>query len=414
MWWDKKKTAVPALITKKRNGLMHSRDLADKLESYLIYEGKPCNFAISGQGDKEHLIKHVLGYCFKRLPVIILHNNNHRMIAKVAQVWQEDFESLEYADGGPLWCCDNGAFEPLLGMDEMDIVHTLINIAQVMGYKCTAAFEKVVKAHLSILRHAGCEYSLTGLSYLCSFEDLEEFQSNILALQCSPSEKNQILANIGIANEKDREQFDQFRSIISRLAYDAGKSGWSTDGEVGCMSISSAIQNNAVLTINVSSSKSPYLLAYLGQEMKLHLDESVLLLIDEVNLSGSGIPEILKDASWEFRFGLLGTNVMNMIDKEKTVAQEFCEKLELIVLTKHRTAPTAGAYSELFGTVEVDKQTTTMSRGKEFWAFLPDHEGESVSFVKDDRPRVRVEQIMNLLDNQVILFDTDTNGVLLL
>lgn len=414
MFLRKRSSNLPAVIKKKPAFPLSRMDLADRLHSYLIFEDMPCNFAISGQGDKEHLIKHVLGHCFKRMPVIILHNQNHGMLSKVAQVWQEEFESLEYADGGPLWSCDHGGFEPFLEMDDEDVVQILVELAQVAGYSNSAVFEKVVRAHLKILHHAHLDVSLTGLHYLCSFEDLEEFQNNIMALECSLGEKNQIMASIGIIGDSKTEALDNFRSIISRLSYQAAKSGWSQDQAVGCMNITTAIQNNAVMALNVNSSNAAFLLAYLGHELRLHLGQNLLLLIDEVNLTGTGIPAVLKDAAWDFRFGILGGNVLDLMDSDTETAQKFCEKLDLMILTKHRTATVASPYSDLIGTVQAEKQTTTYSRGKEFLAFLPDHENESRAYTLEDRPRVRVDQIQNLHDKQVILFDTSTNGVLLL
>lgn len=405
---------LPAVFSKKGMKLFSGSDLADKLYPEFFFEGAVRNFAISGQGNKEHMIAHVLGAVAGRMPVVVLHNNNNGMMAEIASVWTQEFGSLDYAEDGPLWSCSTGQFEPFLGMEEQDIVQILKNLTDVAGYTATASFERVVKAHLSILRHMGCAYSLSGLHYLCGFEDLEEFQSNILALDCSPMEKNRIIANLGLSSEKDREQFEQFRSMIFRMAYEAGKSGWNPDGEVGSMSITTALKNRAMMTISVSATKSPFLLAYLGQELQLHSDEQCLLLIDDIYLEHSGILSVLRETGYDFRFGILSSNILEMISKDTAEAQRFCENFDLIVLLRHNVATTADALSVLLGNEEITKESQTSGSGKEFFAWLPASKHKSVTYSVEEQRRVKPDQILDLMDGQAIVFRTDSNEIIFL
>lgn len=407
-------TNKPALVSKKSPKLFSGGDLADRLGPAFFCENSICNFAISGQGNKEHMISHVLGAAAGRLPVIVLHNNNHGIMAEIASVWTREFGSLDYAEEGPLWSCSTGEFEPFLGLEEQDIIHILKNLLEAAGYTATASFERVVKAHLTILRHMDCPYSLSGLYYLCSFEDLEEFQDNILALDCSNMEKNRIIANLGLADDKDREQFEQFRSMICQMAYEAKKSGWTSDGSVGSMSITTAIQKRAMMTLSISATKSSFLLAYLGQELQLHSDEPCLLLILDVRLENSGILPVLGDAGSDFRFGILSSNILDMISSDVDEAQRFCENFDLIVLLRHNVATTAESLSALLGSEEICKESRTSGSGKEYFAWLPGSKHKSVTYTVEEQRRVKPDQILGLMDNQAILFRTASNEIVLL
>ena len=402
------------MVSKKTKRFFSGSDLADKLSPEFFFEDTVCNFAISGQGNKEHMISHVLGASAGRLPVIVLHNNNNGMMAEIANVWTQEFGSLSYAEDGPLWSCTTGQFEPFLGMDEQDIIQIFKHLTTVAGYTATASFERVVKAHLSILRHMDCAYSLSGLYYLCGFDDLEEFQSNILALDCSTTEKNRIISNLCLANEKERDQFEQFRSMISRMAYEAKKSGWNPDGEVGSMSITTAIRNRAMMTLSVSATKSPFLLAYLSQELQLHIDERCLLIIDDVYLENTGILSVLREAGFDFRFGILSSNILEMISSDMEEARRFCENFALIVLLRHNVATTAEAVSVLLGVEEIVKQPEAAGTGKELFAWLPGTKHKTVTSTEEDQLRVKPDQILELRDGEAIVFRTGTNEIVFL
>lgn len=395
----------------KHGGLFTAKDLADKLAPYFFSENTICNFAISGQGNREHLISRVLEAVAGRMPVITLHNENYGMMAEIARVWTDTFGSLEYDQSGPLWACSTGEFEPFLGLEEMDIVQIAKKLAEAAGYPCTASFEKVVRSHLDILKYMNCPYSLSGLYYLCSFEDLEEFQGNIMALDCSIHERTRIIANLGLANEKVREQFDQFRAIILRMAYEAKNSGWSPENGVGAMSVATAIQRRAMMSLSISGSRAPLLMTYLGQELHLFNHQQCLLIIDDVLLENSGIVSVLREAGFDFRFGILSPNVLEVIGGERSEAQKFCEKLDLLVLLRHNVSTTADALSELLGIVEVEKKSEATGTGRAFFHFLPSTQQNTITYTTEEQRRIKPEQIMSLGENKAIVFHAASNEI---
>lgn len=387
---------------------LFGKDLADKLEPYFFFEDGICNFAISGQGDRAHLICGVLDNAAGRLPVIVLHNEDNSMMAEIARVWQEKYGSV---DNGPLWSCNTGGFEPFLGLNDEDTICIMKKLAQSAGYTPTAVFERVVDAHLNILRHMDCPNSLSGLNYLCGFRDLDEFQSNILKLDCGAREANRILADMGLADPSGREQFDIFRSVIRTLSAQAKKSGWKDDGQsAGFMSVSSALENRALMTLSISPSNAPLLMTYLGQELLLHNRAQCLLLIDDIMLEGSDIIPALREAGFDFRFGIIGSNILEMMGSDQAQAQRFCEKLDVLVLLQHKVNTTADAMSELLGTTEVSKESNAVGSGRGFFSLLPSTAHKTVTYTTEEQRRVKPEQIMNL-GNAAIVFHTATNQI---
>lgn len=121
----------------------------------------------------------------------------------------------------------NSEFEPFFGMNEMQVVLSLRQLAYKLNYSVTPRFERVVKAHLSILKELNIPISLSGLNYLCQFYDIGEFHENIMALPCGEAISRRIWADLGIDSEDSNSQFDLFRAVISNLSHDASRGGWN-------------------------------------------------------------------------------------------------------------------------------------------------------------------------------------------
>lgn len=386
--------------------------LPDRLAPYFFRDGKVCNFAISGQGEKEILLTPVFFAAAGCLPIVVLHNDSLSMVGQCVNVWGEKFGIVSSDGPGALWRCDSGCFEPFLGMRDSDVVHVLQKLVTFLSESYTASFEKVVRAHLAILRGMNCACSLSGLYYLCGFENLEEFQENIRMLNCSEEEISRILMNLGLSNEKHLEQFELFRSIIQRLAYEAERSGWSMDERVGTMSITEAVNTGAAMLLGINGNKSPLLLEYVGQELSLYSDRSMLVIVDDVRLGSSSIIPVLHEAGERLQFGIIGSNVLDVIGCDGKTVSKFCERLDRIVVLKHKVATTAEELIKLIGMVEIEKESRTEGMGKGYYNFLPNTKNRSVTYSRDDRERIKAEEILRLGDDQAILFNTETNEII--
>lgn len=390
-------------------GLVPSNRYANRLSDYFFTEGRICNFGISGQADKTLLLYDVLFDAAGRIPVLILHNGSTAMRSEVALVWADKFGSAE-AEGR--WDTHEGGFEPFLMLDRVEITQFLRKMAEAKGFTCNVYFNRIVGAFLKILDKLGCSYSLTGLNYLCSIENNEEFRENVLELDCNESEKIRILADLGLSDEKSQEQMEILRMVVAQFAYEAKRCGWDSRMPVDEIDMMTAVEKNAVLLLDISAARYPLMMIYLAEELRLLDRKEILLLIDDVCLDQSEIAKILREAGPELRFGILGSNILDVIGGKKEEAQQFCDKLDCLVLLRHATGTAAQAVAELAGTHEVERETITKGMGKKAFAFLPDMFNEGKTVAKEDRFRIQPEELVKLPDNRAILLDMRTGEII--
>lgn len=386
------------------------KGLPEKLEPWFYIEEQVCDFAISGQGADTSVLHYLLDVEAGNLPVIILHSNKASAKAEVAMVWNNKFGSLD--EGGTLWSADEGGFEPFLGMDDEDVIEILRKLAQMQNITCGPQFDKVAAAHLKILHLMECDNSLSGLFYLCSFDDMEELQGNILQLPCSSREKDLILANLGLANGQSMEQYDLFRMVVKAFARQAKTCGWVNDNEDGMMNITTALSRRAMLLLGISAAKAPMVMTYLREELLLHNDKEFLLIVDDVKLGDSGIISVLEETGRRFRVVLLSHNILGLIGGEISCAQSFCGGLDRIILLKHAVETDAAEVVKLLGTHEVERETVTKGTGQGFWDWMPKTQSRSVAVSTEDRQRVDARELLELKENKAIVFDMQTNGIL--
>ncbi len=397
------KKAKPVVQVQEKRPVVHSHPLGQ----YLFANDCICNFAISGNGPYQRVVVDVLREMQGVFPVIILHGNDAGIMGISAAISQEKFGP----DDRYFWVCGNGSFEPLLGIEEMELTKILQDLAKLAGYTCSSHFPKVVTGHLSLLEYMRCECSLSALYYLCSFKSLAKFQKNINMLDCSEAEKEELIWQLGLSSEANREQFDIFREVILRLAHESKISGWTPDQLVGKMNISTAIREKATLLLSVDSMCSPFLMQYLCWELKYHNHENFFLLIDDVPLKDSGISELLGLSSVGFRFGILSKNIVGMMDDKESKLELVAEKVHRLILFKHSMDTTAQTLADLIGKDYVERKTTTMGSDRGWLNITPDRKTKTIATTKEMIHRVETRDIINLEPNRAIIFDTLTNKI---
>ena len=270
------------LVNKQLSNIFTAKGRLEDIGAYLCPNSEPANFVISGGSHPDERYQPL--YIFfdaviGRLPVIILHNSDIHVEAMITQSWQSIVTS---PDSSPLWIVNqrNSEFEPFFGMDEMQVVMTLRQLAYKLNYSVTPRFERVVKAHLDILKELNVPISLSGLNYLCKFYDMGEFHENIMALPCGETVSRRIWADLGIDSEDSNSQFDLFRAVISNLSHDASHSGWNDNNCVSEFNCSQAIEHNATFLLSLNDMYSEMLLPYLAEELK-SIQTPFILIIDE-------------------------------------------------------------------------------------------------------------------------------------
>ena len=138
------------------SNIYRSRGRLDGLGAYLCAGGIPASFMISGGADpdeKYEPLYQFLDAFVGRYPMIVIHNNDVHMEALVAQTWQD----AGVGDSAPLWVVNqhNPEFEPFAAMSDTQVVTVMRQLANKLCYTVTPRFERVIRAHIFILKELG-------------------------------------------------------------------------------------------------------------------------------------------------------------------------------------------------------------------------------------------------------------------
>jgi hypothetical protein len=395
-------------------GIRSDRGTLSQLGWYLYRDGAMSNFMISGGIDPadrydslRFVIQGMLGHC----PIIILHGESECMEQLVDECWRAVGSE---PDECPLWLVNQQYrdFEPLYGMNEMQVVAVLRALASKLGYSVTPRFERVVRAHLAILRNLDIPYSLSGFYYLCSIDDMEEFYEDVLELPCGEAAAKRIWADLGINADDANNQFDLFRSVISNLAYDALECGWSDENVVSECNCITALRSNGVFALSIRNGYTNLLLPYLCEELKAARVPHVLI-IDDIHIDDESFVSYLCAQQPHRSIGIAGQNVTGMIAAGGDDAfTKIAEHVDKFIVLKHSTGAAAEAFSNLFGKFDYIRVEKERGMNKGLFSILPDgtHTGEHTA--SEIRYRVMPEVMMGLDLGQAIVFDALTNEII--
>ena len=380
------------------------------LSSYICPGGKPKNFIISGVSSScpflplGPLLQGLLGH----VPIILLHNNDQDLARFAAACW----ENTVPPSAVPLWVVGRSSplYEPFLGMSDDQLCRVLRDMARILGYTAAPSFDRVARSHLRVLRQLGIPNSLSGLHYLCRFQDLGELHDNVLALPCGTPEAQRIWAGMGADVESGESQFDLLRSVVNSFAGEIAGSGYDPDNQISSVNILSAMQTGAMLVLDVNEHGGELVLPYLAEELKLCSSCAFLLVIDGIDLDDS-LSDFLCSQGNNCVFGILGGNVAGMAGSREQFLR-LASQAELLISYKHGIAGTAQTISEALGRFDFVRVDRSSGRGRSAFSFLPRdvHQGESV--VTENRYRVMPEEIQRLTGDQAIVLDVETDRII--
>ena len=346
-WKNNKEVAV---ANQHLSNVYHSRGSLDGLGAYLCTNNVPANFIISGgasPNEKYEPLYQFLETFIGSYPMIVIHNNDVHMEGLVAQSWQDS----GIGDTSPLWIVDqcHPELEPFVGMNDTQVVTTMRQLANKLRYTVTPRFERVIRAHISILKELEIPISLSGFNYLCQFQDMGEFYDNILTLPCGEAAGRRIWADLGADSEDSNNQFDLFRTVISNLAGDCVQSGWNTENSVASKNCLEAIRQNATMLLSVNDLYTELLLPYLVEELKSNSQQPFILLIDGVRINDEHLSEYLRRGNSGCYCGIISENVVDAISGDENEFLRFTERMNCFIFFKHGTGKTATALSEIIG-----------------------------------------------------------------
>ena len=394
-------------LNRQMSNVMSARGRMEKLSGFLFQDGGFSNYLISGgvDADERYLpLFDWLDYIVGQIPMVILHNRDIHLEAMVNEAWHRAAEG-DYTE--KLWTVndDNPFFEPFYGMTDMQITMILRQLAKRLDYTVTPRFERVVNAHLSILKELEIPYSLSGLFYLCQFQDIGEFHDNIMALPCGEASARRIWAELGTEDERGSEQFDLFRAIINNLAMEAQYSGWSPDSSIGEYNCVQAVQSGAVFLLSLDNMHNTLMHAYLAEELKINSHTPFFLMLDDITVKDDGFFEYLCSAGDRTFIGIISENAVEQLGQDEAAFQRLADKMDCLVLLKHSTGKTAEVLSEIIGKYDYTKAETSSGTSRGFFHFMPRDTHDDIRISTENRYRVMPESITGLQAGQAIIFD---------
>ncbi len=390
-----------------------SRGRLDELSAYLCPDMTPNSFIISGGAGTDDRYEPLYEYfdaVIGRMPVIVLHNNDDYLVSMVYESWQN---TAGQEGGSPLWVIDErfAEFEPFYGMGEMQLSLALRQLAQKLNYSVTPRFERVVKAHAAILEQLEIPISLSGLYYLCRFEDMGEFYGNVMSLPGGEAQARRIWADLSVDVDTSNNQFDLFRSVIQNLAHDAEKSGWDYGRGISELNCLQAIGSNAVMLLPVNDTYSEMLLPYLAEELK-SAQAPFALIIDDVRICDEQFLKFLSHAKAGCACGIVAENIVELLNGEEEAFSRVAGRMNTLIVLKHGTGYAAAALSETIGRYDYMKAEASTGTSRGFFKFLPQDRHTDVRYSIENRYRVMPEEITALRAGQAIVFNMGSDAVI--
>lgn len=380
------------------------------LVGYLFSNGGPASFMLGGGTPAERYapLTPFLSEVIGRLPVIALHGGSCFLEDRLCQAYGDVPEN----ERPEMWLTNSSRpyFEPFVGMSDNQVVSAMRHLGQALGYSVQPRLERIVRAHIAVLRYLQTPVSLTGLSYLCSFSDMGELHGNVMELPCGTDAARRIWADMG--TDADDGQFDLFRTIVHNLENDASQSGWISDNHVSEYNIITAMQRCAVFSLSINQYYSELLLPYLLEELKMASGQPFVLLIDGLQLRNEAFLEYLCAPNPNCFKGFLSDNVLELTGGDESRFFRMVGGVNSFVFFKHSIGKTADVLAEVFGRYEHTKVSTTHGTNRGAFHILPSGRHSDMQYSTENRYRVMPEELMALGYCQAIIFDTQTDQII--
>ena len=383
------------------------------LNSFFWSGRVPKNILITGgtPGERYEPLRYLLAATIGWVPVIVLHNGNTGLAELARDCWRE---AAGLGRQAPLGLVDQRSpiLEPLLGMNDTQIVDTLETLARSRGMSIPAEFDTVVRAYLQAVRMSGAEPCLSGLYRLCSIFGANQLREYILSL-VSPRDEDmalQVWAEMGFTRDGGgREAGQLLRTVVLRLADEASRSGWRPGNGAGGINALLGRANGACFVMEVRESYGELMLPYLTQELRYSYGKPCLLVLDGLSLEGE-LLKMIGRGSDQFRVVVSGQDVVGLTERDRF--NDLAAGMDLMVMFKQPTAQRAAELSGTIGTFERLITERTYDESRSLFDILHHEEREGVTTRLDtDAQRVRPEELMALRTYQAILFDMENDSI---
>lgn len=375
------------------------------LSGFVYQNGFPANFVISGGTNatvRYEPLYDTVASVIGKYPVIILHSNSEQMERLVLDVtYAAEMEQN-------LWLINDTykEFEPLYGMSASQTISTLRRLAQQLNYSVAPRFERIVRAHISILHELEIPISLSGFYYLTQFSDMGEFHRNIMELPCGELETKRIWADLAIDDDSVNSQFDLFRAVINNLAAEAERSGWNTDNAISRRNLMTALNECKTLVMSIDNNYTELLLTYFSEELRINGNREFVLILDGIEIQEGNFFEYICKPGHNCHIGMVSENIVSQLSGNEDRFLRFAETIDCFIIFKHSTGKTATILSEVIGKWDYTKEEFSQGYSRGAFKMFPRDRHSDVRYSTENRYRVMPEEIIGLQNQQAIVFDT--------
>lgn len=317
------------------------------------------------------LVLQAIANCYGKMAVIVIHNNKS-VLNGIQNIYGMYPEMCDYyqKSGVNVGMCNidnvNLNYEPLYGLDEDGVVDAIYPKTTQENYYDgqRSLCAEALRSYCKILQ-LNSEIDIDGLIYLVNLdiEELEKYEMQGMS-EAERIAVVKILTKEGVYN--------RVRADINAFAGELRNVIWrEKEGDLSDVSMVKAVQNKAILTVQVPSNKS--VLNYLATEVAYMKNKGMkfLLVLDSVALSQSlfNTDELLKAPRLSFSTVLSASTIESMFSDIEDRRYILSQVFQLIVLNCGNAAM-AEVYSELIGKYEKEKVSTRMGQHKEDTSFF--------------------------------------------
>lgn len=393
----------------KISNTYYDRGTFRDLGLYTCPDGRVRNFLISGgvSRDRHVCMMETLSCLAGRAPLIVIHGNDPYAETAVVEAWRN-----APADGKrPLAVAgvSNRLFEPFLGMSIMQTIACLRVLALKLGYTPQPSFERVVRAHITILENLRLPISLSGFYYLTEFRDMGKFRANICALPCGEEAGARLWADLGV--DTDISQLDLFRAVITNLAGESAQSGWDPGRSIGTCNCITAIREGKTFVLSVDPAYITLLMPYLVEELKAAGICEYMMILDNVAVCDEMMEHVSRSGA-NLHCALCADNAVECFAGDEEKFQRFGGKMNSFVFMKHVTAKAAGAVAELCGKFDRSRAEVSEGTGRGFFNILPEGRHSDVRYSTENTYRIMPETIMGLVQGQAVIYDAAEDRII--
>ena len=348
------------------------------------------------------VLNHAIARLYGKCGIIAIHNDNalERSIAHFGEYYPGVINSRPDTKVGFV-SGTRCIYNPFCGMD----VPSVVKCIYPNGNGDFALRAEGLRQYINVLRYNNLPLTLHNLYRLCGM-NLDKISDEML--KNVPRNVAEDILSILMQNNLHLQVKADVRMFASSLE---GKI-WSSENALTDISDVRAVEQNAVLSIKLSSNNMD-VLNYLATECNYLIEKGAhfLLIVDSIMLENSLMQDVIRNTSDQFATVLAGSNHMDMLKGSRFGNVELPASIARKVILFSLTNPAvANFYSEMIGKYEkIDESHSDKTENLHGFNLFKKDESSTSSHLTEDA-RIRAEELTRLREGAVLLKKYESAG----